>query len=541
MTADGAEAIQAISSWDRDRLFRRVRPAGPQQPMWEERALRLATKTNTYLKAARTLLAAASILAVASGAAMAEPSGTLRFGASFDLPNWNPQVQTNLVYVQPVYEALLELAPDGATIQPRLATEWSTEGNKTTFKLRQGVVFHDGTPFNADAVIANIDNVKASTSRWADTVANIVKMEKVDDYTVTLESAGPNPSLPFLMTQFGLDMISPKALADGSWMTKPVGTGPYVYDEAASIPGSKYVFTLFDKYYALDEVGLAGIEVHYLGDTTARFNAVVSGQIDASEGHSSQEEQVVELGLKSEIWPALRYHLSFLDRKDTFANPLVRKAMCMALPREDLIAIRNGQAKAVSQRFDAGDPAHVEGLQDYSYDIEGAKKLMDEAGNPKVSFKFPTFDRVKDSDVLIQAAFAQIGIEMELVTMPPSEYFASTYSGKYPLYFNNFRPERGGMFNYYPFLFGKEGKGNMFKVDPPADLEAMYREALVAPLDKQPAILQNMTRFIHDTALDCGFLDLNYVINYDPKRVSEMASTYWEPSAPRYKDVRMVD
>lgn len=503
--------------------------------------MRATIKSNTYSKTVRTLLAAAAMMAVASGTVMAEPFGTLRFGASFDLPNWNPQIQTNLVYVQPVYEALLELAPDGATIQPRLATEWSTEGNKTTFKLRQDVIFHDGTPFNADAVIANINNVKASSSRWADSVANIARMDKVDDYTIVLKSTGPNPALPFLMTQFGLDMISPKSLEDGTWMTKPVGTGPYVYDESASIPGSKYVFKLFEKYYALDEVGPAGIEVHYLGDTTARFNAVVSGQIDASEGHSSQLDQVKELGLESEIWPALRYHLSFLDRKNTFANPLVRKAMCMALPRDELIAIRYGQAKAVSQRFDEGDPAHVSDLKDYTYDIEGAKKLMDEAGNPKVSFKYPTFDRVKDSDVLIQSEFAKIGIEMELVTMPPSEYFASTYSGKYPLFFNNYRPERGGMFNYYPFLFGKDGKGNMFKVDPPAELDAMYHEALEAPLDKQPPILQEMTRYIHDNALDCGFLDLNYIINYDPKRVSTMASTYWEPSAPRYKDVRMAN
>ncbi|MGO4840443.1 ABC transporter substrate-binding protein, partial [Rhizobiaceae sp. 2RAB30] len=92
------------------------------------------------------------------GGALADPSGTLRWGASFEPSGWNPQVQPNTTFIGLVYEGLLQMSPDGVTINPRLAESWSITPTEATFKLRQGVKFHDGTPFNADAVIANIEN-----------------------------------------------------------------------------------------------------------------------------------------------------------------------------------------------------------------------------------------------------------------------------------------------------------------------------------------------------------------------------------------------
>ncbi|MGO4843727.1 ABC transporter substrate-binding protein, partial [Rhizobiaceae sp. 2RAB30] len=81
-----------------------------------------------------------------------------------------------------------------------------------------------------------------AANRWQETVSGIAKVVKVDDYNVKFELSRPSPSLLYTLTQPGLYMVSPKAIADGSWLTVPVGTGPYVYDEAASVSGSKYVF-----------------------------------------------------------------------------------------------------------------------------------------------------------------------------------------------------------------------------------------------------------------------------------------------------------
>lgn len=495
-------------------------------------------------KLAPALWAAAAVFLSASvtDTARAAPSGTLRNGTYFDLQSWNPQIQTNTIYVRPVYEGLVEMAPDGTTIQPRLAESWMISPTDATFKLRKGVTFHDGTPFNADALVANIENVKKAANRWADTVAGIKKVVKIDDHTVRFEFDQPNPALLYTLSQAGLYMVSPKSIADGTWLTAPAGTGPYVYDEKASVSGSKYIFTFFDKYYAPDEVGPANLELHYLPDGPTRFNALLTGQVDAAEGDPTQIAQAEAAGLSNHPWTVLRYHMIFLDRKGVFGDPLVRKAMCMAIPREQINAARyGGLATIAPQRFDQGDPAHVPGLTGYADDIEGAKALMAQAGNPKVSFKFPTYESQKLLGQLLKESYAKIGIEVELLMMPNNEYFQTFYSGKYPLLYNSMSAEYGGMFNYYPFRFAKAGKANTFNVDPPAELDDAFRSAINAPVEKQTALLQTMATAIHDQALDCGYLDIAHVVHFDPKRITSLVTTKWEPSALRYKDVRIAD
>lgn len=505
--------------------------------------IRNAVRWNSRIIARPYLINCAIGLAMClNGQAFAAPSGIFRTSTGLDLQNWNPHTQTNLVYVRPVYEGLLQMGADGVTIKPRLAEAWEVTPQQATFKLRRGVVFHDGTPFNADAVIANVENVQKAANRWADTVASIAKMVKVDEYTVRFELKYPDPSLAFTMAQPGTYMISPKALAEGSWQKKPAGTGAYVYDESASVSGSKYVFKYFDKYYAPDEVGPAGIEVHYMADASASFNALLAGQVDAAPSDLLNAGQAEAAGLTSFMWKALRYHMILLDRKETLGDARVRKAVCMAIPSDEINAgEEEGVAEIATQRFDAGDPSFVPDLKGYTYDLEGAKALMAEAGNPKVSFKMPTFAAQLPGDQLIKESLAKIGVDVDLVQMPAGQFFQEFYSGKYPVYRNTMSAERGGMFNYYSFRFAKDGKSNTFRVDPPAKLEAAYQEALKAPAEKQSAYLQEMTRIIHDEALDCGFMDLPNVIHYDPRRVTAISATNWEPWALNYKDIRLKD
>ncbi|SDH38412.1 extracellular solute-binding protein, family 5 Middle, partial [Sinosporangium album] len=74
------------------------------------------------------------------------PQGTLRFGTNQKLDDWEPLTKGNETYTSLIYEGLIELAPDGVGLKPRLATEWTQDNTKVEFTLREGVVFHDGTP-----------------------------------------------------------------------------------------------------------------------------------------------------------------------------------------------------------------------------------------------------------------------------------------------------------------------------------------------------------------------------------------------------------
>ncbi|MGO4838590.1 hypothetical protein AB4144_40710, partial [Rhizobiaceae sp. 2RAB30] len=150
-------------------------------------------------------------------------------------------------------------------------------------------------------------------------------------------------------------------------------------------------------------------------------------------------------------------------------------------------------------------------------------------------------DFLKTLSELVKESYAQAGMEVEIVQMPAGEYFQAFYSGQYPLIINTMTAEYGGMFNYYPFRFSKDGKANTFKVDPPARLDAAFHEALSAPAEGQAPLLQEMTRIIHDEALDCGFMDMAGVVHYDPKRITTIATSKWEPSTLRYRDVRLAN
>lgn len=502
----------------------------------------IAAFNRTLRSGAARLLTVAGVMTFALGSAMADPSGVLRWGAGFEPQGWNPQVQPNTTYSQLIYEGLLQVAEDGTTIEPRLAEEWTITPTEATFRLREGVVFHDGTPFNADAVIANIMSVKGAANRWQETLTAVKDVVKIDDYNVRFELEYPNPALLYTLTQRGLHMVSPAVLEAGTIQSEPVGTGPYVFNEQASVTGSTYVFDFFGDYYAPQEVGVEKVEVHYFQDASSRYNALLAGQVDAVDGDPTQVQTAESMGLGVHVWHTLRYHLIMLDRKDALGDPRVRKAMCMAMPLEQINQARfGGLLNFTAQRFDEGDPAHVAGLEAYPYDIEAARALMEEAGNPQINVELPSADFMRIISELVKESFGMIGVNVDVITMPAPEYFQSFYSGRYPFIVNAMTAENGGMFNYYPFRFSMDGAANTFDAEPPARLQEAYDEALNAPEEEQSALLQEMTQIIHDEALDCGYMDAVAVAYYNTDRFETIVGTTWEPSALRYRDVKMVD
>jgi len=486
-------------------------------------------------------LSCAAVLGLV-GTAMAEPHGTLRWGVGFEPQGWNPQTPPNTTFTQLVYDTLIRIDADGTTLTPGLAESWEITPESLTFTLREGAVFHDGSPVDADAVIANLENVQGAANRWREAVSGIESAVKVDDLTVRIDLRNPSPALPYVFSQRGLAMISPAALEAGTWERTPVGSGPYVYNADASVSGSRYVFDVFAEHWDYDNIGPARVEVVYLPDASSRFNALLAGQVDAADGDPSQMPSAEAAGLVSDTWRTLRYHLIMFDRDGALGDVRVRQAMCKAMPLEHINAARyDGLLNFPSQRFDEGDPSYNPDIQRYEYDIEAARALMAEAGVSQLNLQMPSPDFMRVISELTRESFGMIGIDLDVQMMPTPEYFQSFYSGRYPLIINTFNPEMGGMFNYYGFRFSEGGAANTFNVAPPPRLEELYQLALVAPEDEQPALLQEMAQIIHDEALDCAYFDAVGIVHYNPATIAEIATTTWEPSALRYRDVRMQE
>jgi len=171
------------------------------------------------------------------------PQGTLRHAHPIAPTTFNPhQNQANLMetYYQLVYETLVAIGKD-LKFEPQLATEWQITDKAITFKLRQGVVFHDGAPFNAQAVIANLNDVKNGTpAPLKGALASVQSVDALDDMTVRLNLSAFDPALLLNLAGFAGMQVSPAALKTAD--KTPVGTGPWAYNAQDSKTDTNYTF-----------------------------------------------------------------------------------------------------------------------------------------------------------------------------------------------------------------------------------------------------------------------------------------------------------
>lgn len=497
-------------------------------------------------------IAAMSLLAACSGPGGSEssnqnkgtetqasgPHGTLTYGVDFKPTNWDPLPTPNTTYVRIPYEGLVKKQKDGITLVPGLATSWDVTPDKVTFTLRQNVTFHDGTPFNADAVIANVKRIKSTPSAWQGAFAAVSSVTADGPDKVVFNLSSPAPDLVAFMAARGTYMVSPKALADGSYLQTPDGTGPWKYNAQETVVGSKYVFDYNTNYWNKDFSGPKKMVVQFISDQATLANAVVSGQVDAASLVPAGKATVESAGMKTVTYPMLRYHLYIYDRAGQFKDVNLRRAVCSAINGDELSqAEYDGDAKIVNQRLPQGSPAYVDGLQGYPFDLAKAKDYMQKAGNPSLSIEFPFFSGQDAFGQVFQKNLEAIGIKVKLVKMDNAQYFSVYTTNKYPLIYNTSTSEGYGPYTYYKNDFTVGGSNNPFNVAPPADLKAAVDKGLAAT-DKQAAAAawQDMTKIIDDQALTCGFMDIPGVIAWNPKKVSNVEPTINQPSAFRYDE-----
>src|SRR5215216_4125442 len=201
----------------------------------------------------------------------AVPSGTFDPAKSLSF--------VDMAYMRPVYDTLMVRAEDG-TIQPGLATEWAFEGDSLVLKLREGVTFQDGTPFDASAVKANLDRqmtIDGGTQKSF--LSPVDTVEVVDPLTVRLNLKGGAGALVAALTGYPGIMVSP-AILDGDLTTTAVGTGPYRLDR--SEPGVEAVYSRWDGAWQPEEAAAAGLRVITQADAGQRLNQIKAGDADAA-------------------------------------------------------------------------------------------------------------------------------------------------------------------------------------------------------------------------------------------------------------------
>jgi peptide/nickel transport system substrate-binding protein len=394
-----------------------------------------------------TITAAAGALLLAAGPASAErcpkEGGSLRIGLPGDVSVLDPFVTGALdrtVYMN-IFETLVSLDPDG-TISPALATEWELIDDTTwRMKLREGVTFHSGTPFNAETVVwhyeshMNPDSPGKALATFEGTVAAI---EVVDDYTVDIHLEEPYaPFLSFMASSheaFAIrDPVKAQELGD-RYGAEPSGTGPFRFKSWAR--GSEIVLDSHKERWrggpCVDEMVLK-----IMPEASTRFAALLAGEIDLTTGLPPEQIAILEARDDFTIESiASDRVISFLFNRDReiWDDVNVRRAISLAIDTKGVTEGLLGVLGTPTGSFIG--PAH-DGYADVGfieYDIERARQLLADAGygpgNP-LSFSLgvgPERDpRNRDLAEIIQASLQAIGVQVEIQAITFSVFYRSLW------------------------------------------------------------------------------------------------------------------
>ncbi|MEU5400087.1 ABC transporter substrate-binding protein [Streptomyces sp. NPDC005963] len=465
------------------------------------------------------------------------PSGTLKVGTNQQFEDWETVTKQNSTFTSLVYESLLSVAPDGFTLKPQLATEWKETQLQVEFTLRSGVTFHDGTPFNADAVVKNLERIKNTPSQYRSQLASVKSITAVDATHVRLDLKEPNPSLVTNLARLGMYIVSPKALAAGDWKTTGVGTGPWKFDAKASTKGLRTVVTAFDKYYDKASIGPARVEVTQINDPDSLYNALRAGQLDVVWTTPPLAQRADKEGLKSTSFPSVLWYLQMYDTKGVFADKKFRQAVCYAMnPQDYTDAALGGKGKTPLQRFPEGQPGYNPTLKGYPYDLDKAKELIKEAGGPR-EFTLISYDTQRTIAELFRSQMSKIGVNVKL-ELPNFPQFLSTYqNGKYPAAILS-DGSRSGAYDYYNRKFAIDAPGNPLKVAYP-EIDAAAAEGLKATTpEARDAAWQKLSKIANDEALGCGYFDYTGFWAYNPKKVDNIKSTTNDVAVFRYREAQ---
>ncbi|MER6825073.1 ABC transporter substrate-binding protein [Streptosporangium sp. NPDC000563] len=287
------------------------------------------------------------------------------------------------VFLDVVYEHLVRRSAAGE-IGPGLATEWtfSDENKVITLKLREGVKFHNGEKFDAEAVKASLEAYKKSGA-LVTTLSVLDKVEVTGPSEVKLTFSEPAGYMINVLAGEAGIVVAPGALDAEDLPTKPVGTGPFEID---TLQVGKVTFKKFEGYWNAAETTIGGLEMTVYSDETTRLRAVKSGQADGTSITPGQIKEAEADGLTVVRGPNTTFNGILLNTSvKGLDNPKVRQALMYAIDRDAISKnLYEGACVSAVQPYQEGFWAHVPELSDVSsyYDPEKAKKLLAEAGLP---------------------------------------------------------------------------------------------------------------------------------------------------------------
>ena len=430
---------------------------------------------------------------------------TLTWSRGDDLRTQDPQQISGLMegtIAGVLYDPLVDTDPAGKLINV-LATDWSMapDGLSYTFKLRSGIKFHDGSDFNADAVVFTFDRLLSNpTFQHASAFKGVLKKTvAVDSMTVRFDLATPNPGL---INSFTEPILSPAAKQKyGDEFYKQIGgTGPFKYKSWA--PNDRWIGDANKDYWKKDFVKLDQYVFRSISEEATRIAALQSGELDVIDNLSG--DQADQLGKDPNLQivhssGTSNIEVTFNVRRDPFKNKDARWAVTYAIDRENIVKNITKSGKVVGASIPPGTPGYSEALWTKltPYDMNKAREMFTTAGlkaGTPLSFKMNPawFPKLKETGEYMAAQLNELGFKVTLQFLEPGAYTDARKSGDFDMVIQ----EIGRAANPGPnfkIIIGDSAFGNFYKEvnpgivtminDANAELDAKKRDAAYGKID----------------------------------------------------------
>ncbi len=492
---------------------------------------------------------------------IASASGTLVFGSSGDPSRLDPGDVTDGESIQRmdnIFEGLVEYQAGNCKIQPCLATSWeaSADGTEIVFNLRKGVKFHDGTDFNADAVVFSFARQYDTThpyhqygewAYWGYMFSDVKEMEKIDDYTVKLILKRPNASIMTSLAMFTVNIVSPanaeKYKEDA--FKYPCGTGPFKFVEWVK---DDHITLEANNNYWREKPQLDKLIFKVISDPSARLMALEVGEVQGIEFPNPADFARIkankDLALMTQpgmniAYMAMNTGYGYKDANENgvrdpdepwvktpgYFEPLtkkkVRQAINMAIDKQSIIDnLYMGTASMAKNGMPPWMLGYNDEIQDYPYDPVKAKELLTEAGYPDgfevTLYVIPIsrpymFDPPKIGEA-IQSYLGAIGIKVKFYQVDWATYLQETEAGKHQMCLMGWTGDNGDPDNFMNVLYGANacsiGTAANYAFYNNAEVQDLLSQALQTyDKDKRSEYYKKAQVLIHE---DAGWVYLNH-------------------------------
>ncbi len=390
-------------------------------------------------------------------------AGTLVFGAvgqPVNLESGNITDGYSIDVQQQIYNYLLGHEPGTTELMPELATAWEVSEDSLiwTFTLREGVTFHDGTEFNADAVVFNINrwwnpnfeygfrDAGKLYEGWTylfggfkgDDASILANVRAVDNFTVEFELSQPFAAFAAAIASSYFGIASPTAIqaagADyGTPSSTAVGTGPFVFEEWRS--GDRITLSKFDDYWEEDLPKADRLVMSFVEDPAARLAQLRTGTLDFTINLNPDQLPEIESDPNLEAVFRPSFNVGYLTLNPSYeplATAEVRRAVAQAINKAAIVEAFWGDLATTDGHFIPPSMADYtsEDVSDYEYDPEAAKAAIAAAGYPdgfELELWYPAisglaFPTPKPIAEAFAAELSQIGIRVTLQTKDWAAY-----------------------------------------------------------------------------------------------------------------------